>query len=667
MQAQEAPAALPPSAPAYGAQATLARPRPQIASSTHVHQSDVASVPIRTAEDALRLVPGLVLVQHGSEGKGQQYFLRGFDAVHGADIELMVEDIPINEWSNIHAQGYLDVGFVIPELIQTLEVVKGPFELEQGPFAMAGSARYWLGVAQNERGARASYTAGTTGRQRLMLSYAARESDGNEFVAAEIMEDPSYGQNREARRASAMGRVNLLDSERHGRLSLLLSAYAADFGLPGTLRASDVERGRKDFYDAYFLGGTGTSLRALGSLQYRHENSRRRIKAQLHGRVRKLTLFDNFTGDLNDEVNGDYRDQRQETGSFGARLFVDRTLTPTLGLLAGAGFSGDRLAQKERRTDAERDFVDLRRGLHGLQLLTYAQLGLRYQPKRAVTLEAGARGDLVHANVRDRVEGGPHERGTEFAVSPRASAMVRPHPLVKIMAAYGRGMRPPEARALTNFNPVRLGVSEEGARAGRSHITQSHTAELGIRVRRDARLVGNLSGFATLIERESVFDHVSGTNLELNGTRRLGGEAQLSTQPISFLTLSADITGVDARFRASGARVPFAPWLTGGVRAMLNHPSGARAGVRFLAVAPRALPHGARGQALFMLDATAGYRYRWFDVNLALENLLFRELREGEYHFASHWFADEPRSALPTTQVIAGPPFNARLTLSVFL
>ncbi len=652
---------------AYEAHAVVTRQRAKPASSAHVHQADVASVPIRTAEDALRLVPGLVLVQHGSEGKGQQYFLRGFDAVHGADIELTVEDIPINEWSNIHAQGYLDVGFVIPELIQTLEVVKGPFSLEQGAFAMAGSARYWLGISPAERGARASYTVGTTGRQRVLLTYAPKDGDGSEFVAAEVVNDPSFGQNREARRANVMGRVNLMNSEKRGRLSLLLSGYAANFGLPGTLRIADVARGRMDFYDAYFLDGTGSSLRTLGALHYHREDARTRIKGVLYGGLRRLSLFDNFTGDLVDPVHGDYRDQRQRAQSFGTHLFVDHALGPELGLLAGAGLTGDRLDQKELRTDEEGELVALRRGLEGVQLLAFAQLGLRYQPTRLVTLEAGARGDLAHANVRDVLHTQRRQQGTEVAWSPRAMATVRAHPFVKLMASYGRGMRPPEARALTRFRPAMLGISEEDAGTARSRFTQSHTMELGARVRADARLSGSAAGFATLIERESLFDHVSGTNLELNGTRRVGAEALVTGQPWPFLTLSGDITGVDARFRASGNRVPFAPWLTGGLRAVLTHPSGTRAGLRFVAVAPRPLPHGARGEPLFLLDATAGYRFRWLDVCLALENLLFRQLREGEYHFASHWFRDEPRSAIPTTQVIAGPPFNARLTLSVFL
>ena len=93
-----------------------------------------------------------MLVQHGSEGKGHQFFLRGFDAIHGADLLVRVGGVPWNEWSNIHAQGYLDLGIVIPEVIQSIRVRKGPFALDDGAFAMAGSVDFDLGVPETTGG-----------------------------------------------------------------------------------------------------------------------------------------------------------------------------------------------------------------------------------------------------------------------------------------------------------------------------------------------------------------------------------------------------------------------------------------------------------------------------------------------------------------------------------
>lgn len=61
---------------------------PKSASVHRLRKEEILLLPRRNAEDLLRSTPGLSLVQHGSEGKGHQFFLRGFDAGHGSDFEI---------------------------------------------------------------------------------------------------------------------------------------------------------------------------------------------------------------------------------------------------------------------------------------------------------------------------------------------------------------------------------------------------------------------------------------------------------------------------------------------------------------------------------------------------------------------------------------------------
>jgi iron complex outermembrane recepter protein len=79
---------------------------------------------------------------------------------------------------------------------------------------------------------------------------------------------------------------------------------------------------------------------------------------------------------------------------------------------------------------------------------------------------------------------------------------------------------------------------------------------------------GGVSAFATFIERESVYDHVSGVNLELNATRRLGAELELSSRPLRWLELRGFATLVDARFVQSQNLVPLSPRQTAGFHAI---------------------------------------------------------------------------------------------------
>ncbi|MCA9701954.1 MAG: TonB-dependent receptor plug domain-containing protein, partial [Myxococcales bacterium] len=273
-------------------------------SARRIDATEIAAVPIRTAEDALRLAPGLVMVQHGAEGKGQQYFLRGFDAVHGIDFEVSADGIPLNEWSNVHAQGYLDLGLLIPELVTAVEVLPGSFDLGQGPFAMAGSARFELGVPTDARGLRGSLGFGSTLRERLMVSYSP--GDGSRFVAVELMNDRGWGEGRDSRRAVLMARQHLFDSPSRGRLSVLLLAQLASFGLPGVTSAVELDRGAIDFYGAHDPG-RGGSQRSLAALDYRLVRARSRLRLQTWSGARSLSLVENFTGFLERPVLGDRR------------------------------------------------------------------------------------------------------------------------------------------------------------------------------------------------------------------------------------------------------------------------------------------------------------------------------------------------------------------------
>ena len=82
-----------------------------------------------------------------------------------------------------------------------------------------------------------------------------------------------------------------------------------------------------------------------------------------------------------------------------------------------------------------------------------------------------------------------------------------------------------------------------------------------------------------------------------------------------------------------------------------------------IAVAPRNLLYGARSASLFRTDATWGYAWKRLRLAVELENLANLKIREGEYHYASHWDPDTPPSQIPTLHTSAGPPFNLRMTV----
>src|SRR6201996_386538 len=99
---------------------------------------DLNMQPVRSAQDLLRLVPGLFIAQHQGGGKAEQIFLRGFDADHGTDVNISVDGIPVNMVSQAHGQGYADLHFLIPETVAGYDFGKGPYYTDKGDFTTAG-------------------------------------------------------------------------------------------------------------------------------------------------------------------------------------------------------------------------------------------------------------------------------------------------------------------------------------------------------------------------------------------------------------------------------------------------------------------------------------------------------------------------------------------------
>src|SRR5207248_3816116 len=81
--------------------------------------------PVQRPGEMLEAVPGLIVTQHSGEGKANQYFLRGFNLDHGTDLAIWLDGMPINMRTHGHAQGYADINFLIPELVQSMLVRKG--------------------------------------------------------------------------------------------------------------------------------------------------------------------------------------------------------------------------------------------------------------------------------------------------------------------------------------------------------------------------------------------------------------------------------------------------------------------------------------------------------------------------------------------------------------
>src|SRR6218665_1778205 len=107
------------------------------ASEGSIRASLIANRPALRTGELLEFVPGMIVTQHSGDGKANQYFLRGFNLDHGTDFATWVDGVPVNMRSNAHGQGYSDLNFLIPELVQRIDYKKGSYFADEGDFSSA--------------------------------------------------------------------------------------------------------------------------------------------------------------------------------------------------------------------------------------------------------------------------------------------------------------------------------------------------------------------------------------------------------------------------------------------------------------------------------------------------------------------------------------------------
>jgi hypothetical protein len=190
-----------------------------------IRNRDLSLRPISDPADVIKVTPGLFIGQHSGGGKANQYFIRGFDIDHGTDLALWYDGMPINNVSHGHGQGYADLHFIIPELVEQVEVNKGPYYAEYGDFATAGAIRMVSRDQFNE--SQVSQSLGMFNTFRTLSILTLDRAPLKPILAAEV-----YRSNGPFKNSEAMERYNLylktpvIQSPNTG-LDLVLMSYGA--------------------------------------------------------------------------------------------------------------------------------------------------------------------------------------------------------------------------------------------------------------------------------------------------------------------------------------------------------------------------------------------------------------------------------------------------------
>lgn len=322
--------------------------RASTASEGTVTREELELRPVYRVGQLLESVPGLVVTVHAGEGKANQFFIRGFNLDHGTDFATYVDDMPVNEPTHAHGQGYTDIHFLVPELAAGLDYTKGPFYAGVGDFAGLGSAHVRL---SRDIANQVSASVGTLGDERVYAGGTLYLANGDRLAGALSVAhlDGPWTHPDNYRAANAVARYT------HGTATdgfdLTAMAYRGQSSFTIDQPVSAREQGLIGEYGT--LDPTDGSFAERFSLSGHHRVSGDDWKVVTSAYVihSRLTLWDDFTHYLVDPVHGDQEQQDETRTTFGGQSVYTRIDTI-------AGFATETVAGVQGRYDTE--YIDRR-------------------------------------------------------------------------------------------------------------------------------------------------------------------------------------------------------------------------------------------------------------------------------------------------------------------
>jgi TonB dependent receptor/TonB-dependent Receptor Plug Domain len=638
--------------------------QPTAASAMTISGADVNARPFSRPGEALEVVPGLIVTQHSGEGKANQYFLRGFNLDHGTDLAISVDGMPVNMPTHGHGQGYADINFMIPELIQSVNVRKGPYFADVGDFGSAGSVAidYMNRLPKNLLEA----TNGTFGYHRGLAAGSTSVGAGTLLAAVEAVKyNGPWDVHDDVRKLNGVLRYSQGTATDGFTLSAM--AYSNAWNSTDQVAQRAIDQSVIGRFGSLDPTDGGVASRFSLSSNFAHSSEYGQTKVSAYVVNSAPRLYNNFTYFLDDPVNGDQfsqLDRRTVYGLNASHAFDVRIGGIETQTRFGLQTRGDdirvglyKTLQRETLSTVREDSV--REGNIGL----WADTTARWTDWLRTTV--GIREDYFAGSVLSDT---PQNSGNAQAsmTSPKAGIVLGPWYKTELYGNAGYGLHSNDIRGATIMvDPIDKVTPQDRVPL----LVRSKGAELGIRTKAIEGLTSSLAVFVLDFDSELLFVGDAGTTEPSRPSRRVGIEWTNQHQILPWMRLDLDVAYTRARFTdidPAGDFIPGAPaWVAaGGVT--FGGESGWFGALRVRYFGPRPLieDDSVRSQSSLIFNARAGYR---FDNGLRLQldvlNLFNAKTNQIEYYYLSR-LPGEPIGGVADRHVHPAEPLAVRLTLA---
>lgn len=644
------------------------------ASSSIINRIDFELRPKNSAQDMLRLVPGLFIAQHAGGGKAEQIFVRGFDCDHGTDVATFVDGIPVNMPSHGHGQGYADLHFLVPEVVKNMEVFKGPYFVQFGDFATGAAVRFNTldRLDRNQLTVEAATTpsrrtfAGS--RALMMLQLPVSNVNVSSYIAGDFIFNPGYFDIDQKFGRFILFSKTTFTLNKNSSLAFSFNGFGSTWNASGQIPERAVADGTIDRFGSLDTTEGGATQRNNFNLMYASRIGANDFNSQVYFGNYRFKLFSNFTLYLNDPVHGDeieQNDYRTFLGYNGSYAIPGKIGNMNIKTTFGAGFRADNIENQLWHAEARKR---LSQAAHAniYERSMYGYIKEEWMPNDQWHIEGSLRENYFTYDVEDLLPtDSTHTNYTgfnyQFLPAPKFNVAYYPTNDVSLFFNSGLGFHSNDARVVVqdqnyHFLPRALG------------------AEVGTQIRLASHVIFSLAIWGMDLTNELVYIGDEGTTEDVGPSRRRGVDFGTRIQIARWLIADADVNYSKNNLLnsflgselSSDNLVPLAPTLTstGGLTARFEKGFEASLRYRYIKDRPANEANTVVAQGYTVVDAVADYHTSKYKFGISIENLLNTEWNEAQFDTESRLF-NEP-APVDELHFTPGTPFAAKGSISVF-
>ena len=606
---------------------------------------------------------GINAGQHEGGGKSLEFRRFGFNLDHGGlngGIKVLVDDIPQNQATQAHGQGYLGwLKALSPELVDNVDMINGPFSVEYGDFSALGVIHIRLKEHLDDTWTLRAQ-GGSFDGYRTFAAWSPRLKDADGFVSWEhAYTDGPFINSLHYVRDNLTGNYTRKIGNQQS-LGFKLSGGRNDFDSSGQVPLDLVYSVALDRFGFMDPSDGGMVRNGTGGVYYRKnvgDNDTLRVDGYV---TRSLfDLFSNFTFYLSDPINGDgiqQHDSRLQEGANSQYIHAGKLFGLPALFTAGVNL-GDNWINVDLFHDKDRRIIPPVPGspctetdVHITNPAVYVQESLDF---KRLHLDGGLRFDEFRFNLTNRLVSASNGLNYAGSAEPKVNIVYTLSDRVPTALHFNFG------RAVTSQDARGIALDPSAPKAATTNfymIGTSHQLK---------RFSASTDMFLIDRQHEDVYDPDNGTMQYQGPSRSYGWEAKASVQLGDHLNWAAGLTQVtNAFFLGSSPRqyVDSAPHSVGNSSLTMNGWHGLYSSLRYRHISrylivnpdetsvPPAPPYTDAAQThasgLDVVDFAATEKLgRGMEWNLSVDNLNNKRYYETQNFFDSR--------VTPTAQIEA--------------